>query len=106
MIDLAEVLEMSEEDFQTRFSNSPIKRAKLVGLQRNACVALGNSGNAEATPTLLAALGHPQPLVRGHAAWALGRMDNLQAREGLEKALEVEEDPSVKEEIELAMQAD
>ena len=106
LIDLAAVLEMHEEDFQSRFHNSPIKRAKLAGLQRNACVALGNSGNVEATPILLAALGHPQCLVRGHAAWALGRLDNVRARAGLQKALEVEADPWVREEISLAMKPD
>ena len=106
LIDLAEVLEMQEEDFQSRFHNSPVKRAKLVGLQRNACVALGNSRDAKATPILLAALSHRECLVRGHAAWALGLLDNVQSRKGLEKALELEEDQWVREEIRLAIKPD
>ncbi|PKB78275.1 MAG: tRNA epoxyqueuosine(34) reductase QueG [SAR202 cluster bacterium Io17-Chloro-G9] len=103
LIDLMDALDMSEEDFQRRFRNSPIKRAKLVGLQRNACVALGNQADPVATPALLRALASSQPLVRGHAAWALGNMEDMHAREGLEKALELEQDPWVREEIELAM---
>ena len=35
-LDLAELLEMTDEDFRERFRSSPIKLAKRVGLQRNA----------------------------------------------------------------------
>ena len=37
-----ELLAMSQEDFSTAFRKSPMKRAKLRGLQRNAAVVLGN----------------------------------------------------------------
>lgn len=40
--DLAELLAMDDEAFRHRFYNSPIKRAKRRGLQRNAAVALDN----------------------------------------------------------------
>ena len=96
---------MSEEEFHRRFRESPIKRAKLTGLQRNACTVLGNMGDPKATPALLRALTHSQPLVRGHAAWALGRMDCLEARDGLNQVLKVEEDPWVSQEIMLALNA-
>jgi epoxyqueuosine reductase len=36
VLDLDEVLEMNEEKFKENFQNSPIKRAKLNGLKRNA----------------------------------------------------------------------
>jgi epoxyqueuosine reductase len=39
-----ELLAMSDEDFRTAFKNSPMKRAKLRGLQRNAAVVLRNTG--------------------------------------------------------------
>jgi len=104
-IDLLGVLDMSEEEFHRRFRGSPIKRAKLAGLQRNACVALGNLGNPKATPALLRALAHTEPLVRGHAAWALGRMDDVKAKDGLNQAKAVEEDPWVIQEIVLALKA-
>jgi epoxyqueuosine reductase len=35
-LDLDEVIEMNEEEFKERFKNSPVKRAKLSGLKRNA----------------------------------------------------------------------
>ena len=103
LIDLAEVLQMTEDDFRTRFANSPVKRAKLTGLQRNACVALGNSGNSAAVPVLLVALGHAESLIRGHAAWALGQLNTALAREGLETALGLETNPWVKAELEAAL---
>ena len=103
LLDLAEILQMTEDDFRARFANSPLKRAKLTGLQRNACVALGNSGDLKAAPILLDALGHAESLIRGHAAWALGQMDTAPARQGLEEALKVETDPWVRQEVEAAL---
>ena len=50
LLDLGEILQMTEDDFRARFANSPVKRAKLTGLQRNACVALGNSGDPRGRP--------------------------------------------------------
>ena len=51
-LQLIEMLEMTDEEFRRRFSNSPLKRAKLVGLKRNACVALGNAADPAAIPAL------------------------------------------------------
>ena len=69
------VLELSQEEFSRAFKGSPMKRAKLRGLTRNAVVALGNVGTAEDVDVLTRALSDPEPLVREHAAWALGRLD-------------------------------
>ncbi len=69
-----ELLGMSQEEFSAAFRGSPMKRAKLRGLKRNAAVVLGNMGNVEDVPALRQALDDPEPLVREHAAWALGRL--------------------------------
>ena len=69
-----EILAMSDEDFRTAFKGSPMKRAKLRGLKRNAAVVLGNAGEIDDVPSLLSALDDPEPLVRAHAEWALGRV--------------------------------
>jgi epoxyqueuosine reductase len=90
---------MSEDDFRRRFQGSSVLRAKRVGLQRNACVVLGNRGDAAAVPALRRALTKGEPLVRGHAAWALGRIGNAQARRALERAGLVETGPGVLREI-------
>ncbi len=103
VIDLVAVLEMTLEEFQANFRGSPVKRARWSGLLRNACVALGNSANPRAIPALLAALEHTEALVRGHAAWALGRLGGPKAATALRSALTIEEDPWVREEIESAL---
>jgi len=69
-----ELLTMSQAEFSTAFSGSPMKRARRRGLARNAAVALGNAGTAEDIPALEAALAHDEPLVREHAVWALARL--------------------------------
>ena len=50
-----ELLSMSQAEFSVAFRGSPMKRAKLRGLKRNASVVLGNVGSAEDVPSLIAA---------------------------------------------------
>ncbi|PKB64512.1 MAG: tRNA epoxyqueuosine(34) reductase QueG [SAR202 cluster bacterium Io17-Chloro-G2] len=103
-LNLVELLELTDEGFQDRFRGSPVARAKRVGLQRNACVALGNRREVSAVPALLHALKMGEPLVRGHAAWALGEIGGDEASEGLISALSTEKDGYVKEEIQAAVE--
>ena len=72
--ELIPLLYLDEAGFRRRFEGSPIRRAKLDGLQRNVCVALGNLGDARAVPALAHTLNNGGPLARSHAAWALGRI--------------------------------
>jgi epoxyqueuosine reductase len=73
--DLAlEILAMGDDRFRAEFKGSPMKRAKLRGLKRNAAVVLGNFGNANDFQPLAAAAGDSDPLVREHAEWALDRL--------------------------------
>ena len=70
-----ELLTMSQEEFGSAFSKSPMKRAKLRGLKRNAAVVLGNVGTTEDVDVLMrAAVEDADEMVREHAAWALGRI--------------------------------
>ena len=69
-----DILDMSTEEFTVAFKGSPMKRAKLRGLKRNAAVVLGNVGIAEDIPVLARALEDAEPLVREHAEWALERI--------------------------------
>ncbi len=102
-IDLIELLEMTDEQFRQRFAGTPVMRAKRVGMQRNACVALGNAGDPSAVPALARALRSAPSLVRQHAAWALGRIGNIAARANLRHALASESDPEVLSEIRQAL---
>ncbi|HEU5226992.1 MAG TPA: tRNA epoxyqueuosine(34) reductase QueG [Ktedonobacteraceae bacterium] len=101
--ELIPLLSLTEEEFRERFRRSPIKRTKRRGFLRNVCVALGNSGDPQAIPALTKALYDHEPLVRGHAAWALGRIGGTQAQEALQCVLKTEEDQDVQKEIRCAL---
>lgn len=96
---LIEWMTMTQAEFSARFKGSPIKRTKRRGLLRNVAVALGNWGAPEAVPALAVALNDEEPLIRGHAAWALGRIGTEAARQALRGREEGEEDVWVREEI-------
>jgi epoxyqueuosine reductase len=68
------------------------------------CVALGNWGSPEAVPALIAALDDEEPLVRGHAAWALGEVGTVDAGAALTSRLDDESEASVRSEIRAALQ--
>lgn len=77
-LSLAEILALTPERFAEVFRRTPIKRLKLVGLLRNACVVAGNIGDASLLPQLLAlATSHESPLVRAHAVWAVQRLGGI-----------------------------
>ncbi len=72
---LREILELTPVGFAEVFRRTPIKRLKLVGLLRNACVVAGNSGDAALRPLLVRlATTHESSLVRAHAVWAVFRL--------------------------------
>ena len=102
---LPTLLTLDEPAFRARFGTTAIRRAGRRNLLRNAATALGNSGNPEAIPALAAALGDPEPLVRSHAAWALGRVGGPSARHTLESKRDGEPTPQVRSEIEAALGA-
>ena len=80
-------------------------RGKAV-LQRNAAVALGNSRDEGAVAPLIEALHDRKPLVRGHAAWALGELGALSGRDGraaLENLRASEQTEWVREEVDFAL---
>ena len=104
-LDLEEALALDDEGFRQRFQGSPIRRATRVGLQRNACIVLGNLGDASAVPALERALREGEALVRGHAAWALGRLRGEEASRALREAEQRETDAWVREEIAAALGA-
>jgi epoxyqueuosine reductase len=83
---------------------SAIRRSGRAGFARNVCVALGNWGAEAAVPVLARALADAEPVVRGHAAWALGRVGSAEAREALERAFRAEADPSVRDELGRALE--
>lgn len=96
---LLDLAALDDEAFRTRFRGSPIKRIKRRGLLRNVAVALGNWREPASIDPLSRLLYDHEPLIRGHAAWALGRIGGPDAHAALNGRLAVEDDPWVREEI-------
>ncbi len=102
---LRKELRLTPQEFNRKFHRSPVLRAKRRGYLRNIAVALGNQADPETIPDLAQTLeSEPEPLVRAHAAWALGRMRTARARQALEKSLKQETDPSVNAEVYAALE--
>ena len=108
-VSLAEILRLRTPDsFKVRFAGTSLLRAKRAGLVRNAClVAVHRNATdllrEELTDALRSDL---EPVVRGHAAWALGRAGHSWARAALESARGTETDLSVRNEIEQVLEKD
>ena len=68
------------------------------------CVALGNIGDPVAVPALAKALQAGEPLVREHAAWALGKIGGEEAQKALSTALETEIVDDVTQELDKAIE--
>lgn len=96
---LTELLALDQVAFRQRYAGSPIERIGRGRLVRNACVAAGNWGSPRAAPHLTRLLSDHEPLVRGHAAWALGQIGGEEATTALRAALEGEEVEGVRGEI-------
>jgi epoxyqueuosine reductase len=103
---LPEILALDGAGFRARFAHTPVARAKRRGLLRNAAVALGNTANPDAVSALAAALADHEPLVRGHAAWALGAIGGATARAALDRTRHRDPDATVNAEIEDALACD
>lgn len=71
---LVDLPALDDAGFKARFAGTPVLRPKRRGLLRNACVAMGNSGNRAVLAALEAAAGDAEPLIREHAEWALRRV--------------------------------
>ena len=54
-----EILAISDEDFRTAFKGSPMKRAKLGGLKRNAAIVLAKLGSETGIAEVEVETDHP-----------------------------------------------
>ena len=110
MPSLIELLRLDQAAFRKKFHDSPILRAKRVGLLRSAAIALGNhpsaSGDVPAgLASLCGVLQDKEPVIRGAAAWALGqwhyRMPEIAPTivDALKARLADEYDETVRQEI-------
>jgi epoxyqueuosine reductase len=94
---------LDESAWDSFSRGSAMRRSGRAGFARNVCVGLGNWGSPDAVPILTQALSDVEPLVRAHAAWALGRVGSAEARSVLDDRLLVEGMEVVREEMERAL---
>ena len=72
---LAGELQLTPREFNRKFKDSPLKRAKRRGYLRNAAVAAANSGQAIILPVLKFAAKDDEALIREHAEWAIKQLE-------------------------------
>jgi epoxyqueuosine reductase len=99
IVDLLELLALDETAFRRRFRGTPLFRSKRRGVLRNALLILGNQRYAPAEPAMERLLHDHEPLLRGAAAWALGKLGTPTSLTKLQDRLKIESDASVAEEI-------
>jgi epoxyqueuosine reductase len=98
-VDLFDLLASTDDDLLARHAHFFIPGRRPRYLRRNALVAVGNSGDRAALPVLAGYLGHPDWLLRLHAAWALGAVGGELAGRVLDAAGESETNDAVRVEI-------
>jgi epoxyqueuosine reductase len=104
-LSLKDLICIGDDEFREIFKGSPIKRSKRRGLLRNAAVVLGNQRDVGLVDLLAQRLlCEPEELVRGHLAWALGRIGGADAAEALKTASERETEVYVQDEIQYALE--
>ncbi len=108
-LDLVALLELGSAGYRKLARRTALRRVNRVTLQRNAAIALGNSGSAAAVAPLVSALeNNPSALVRSHAAWALGELApelDPASRAALRRAAESDGDGDVRAEARAALEA-
>ncbi|NVB81222.1 MAG: tRNA epoxyqueuosine(34) reductase QueG, partial [Kofleriaceae bacterium] len=95
--DLVALADKGANQMRQLVKRTALRRVPPVALLRNVAVALGNTHSPDAVPALVSLLAHREPLVRSHAVWALGQIDDASARAAL--AAHTDDDPDVRAEL-------
>lgn len=103
--ELERLLALKSSEFKRTYARTALGWRGAAVLRRNAAVALGNALDRASVPALARSIEEdPHPLVRGHAAWALGRIGSPAAVTALRRRQACETDGSVLTEIERALE--
>ena len=101
---LIPLLELTRREFELTVGLTSAGWRGKTTLQRNAVVALGNTGDEIAAKPLSRLLENdPRPLIRLHAAWSLGKVGGSKAVFALEKSIKYDQDNKVREEAKFAL---
>ncbi len=99
----ASVLRMSDDELESVAGHWYVPKRNMRFVRRNSLVAAGNGASEHDLALLCGYLGHPDPMLRIHAAWALGRSNSERSYAALVAASGDEQDPDVREEIDAAL---
>lgn len=98
---LLPMLSLSNREFKETYGHMSGSWRGKNPIQRNAILALAHFKDETAVPTLVELLVNDQrPVIRGTAAWALGQIGTSEGIEAIELAIQKEEDPDVRFEME------
>ncbi|WP_243387607.1 tRNA epoxyqueuosine(34) reductase QueG [Bacillus kexueae] len=98
---LKPLLTMSNREFKEKFGHVSGSWRGKKPIQRNAIIALAHFKDETALDELIMLMHKdPRPVIRGTAAWAIGKIGDKGKLHELEKALEREVDDEAKNEIE------
>ncbi|MGG3804976.1 tRNA epoxyqueuosine(34) reductase QueG [Metabacillus fastidiosus] len=102
---LKPLLTINNRDFKEKFGYVSGSWRGKKPIQRNAILALAHYKDETAIPDLIALMHtDPRPVIRGTAAWAIGKIGHKESIAELEKALNKEKDEEVMEEIHKGLQ--
>jgi epoxyqueuosine reductase len=102
---LLELLKLRGGEFKRRYRGSAMGWRGAAVLRRNAAVALGNALDRSTVGALIESFARdPNPMVRGHAAWALGRIGSPRAVAALRGQRSGEQNGRVRSEIDSALE--
>ena len=104
-VPLLPLLNMTDVEYYYRFRGNQMGSWWIhpEAMRRNACIALGHSGDPVAVGALAGAMMNPDVIVRVHAAWALGKIGDAGAGKVLEASRSREDNVTVRAEIESAL---
>lgn len=96
---IMEILEASDRELLDTYGHFylPSRRPRI--LRRNALIAAGNNHSDHLEAIVVGYLGHPDWLLRAHAAWAIGEFDTEISRAAVSLALQDERDGRVRNEL-------
>ncbi|MHC0038572.1 tRNA epoxyqueuosine(34) reductase QueG [Pseudoneobacillus sp. C159] len=102
---LRPILRLSNREFKEKFGKLSGSWRGKKPIQRNAIIALAHFKDETAVMDLVEVLNKDdRPVIRGTAAWALGKIGGDEARAALIKASEKEQEDSVIKEIEKGLE--
>ncbi|MBI5157552.1 MAG: HEAT repeat domain-containing protein [Acidimicrobiia bacterium] len=94
-VDVYRLLAADDRSLRAGYPHFFVPRHEGRWLRRNALVVLGNTGGGDAVGVLAGYAAHPDPMLRGHAVWALGRVADARARAVLGVVTRTDPEPDV-----------